>query len=73
MIANAVPSPADTSAPVLQWVRTRARSGIRPSPCAAMAALAAASSAAIDPGLGQGSRGRRSFGIRGLVPPRWAA
>ena len=46
--ANAVPSPADTSAPVLQCVRILARCGIRARPCLAMATLAAASSAAID-------------------------
>ena len=47
MIAKAVPSPAETRAPVLQWVRMRARSPTRLSPCLAMAALAAASAASI--------------------------
>ena len=47
MTPKAVPYPAVARAPALQWVRTRAFSGIRGSPKAPMARLIFSSSAAI--------------------------
>src|SRR6185437_7782562 len=64
--ANAVPSPAETSRPVLQWVRTRAPAGSSRRPCTAMAALAAASAAAME--RASASAAMAVHGLR-LLPP----
>ena len=69
MTANAVPSPADTSAPVLQWVRTRPPAGTSGSPCRGHRRAGRGFLSGDGPGRGQGRVGALAFGIGAAV--RW--